>query len=852
MRRILLGALVLASGSPAFARMEEEPRSFSLSTADKQLENIQLKALPRVRRELLLAEDEAHGKNRLLPEPQRFAVAADVSYTLKNSGTWQNLPDGRLWRLRIHSPGALSHNLGITRFDLPEGAKLWLYDPGHSHVEGPYTYRNRSHHGSLWTPVIEGEDLVVELFLPRGGSTRPFLEITKVNQGYRGVFDHLQKAIPGAGTAGACEVNVVCPLGMPVWDDQIDAVGAYTVSGVATCTGTMLNNALVDFTPYFLSAEHCGVNSVNDSSVVVYWNYQSSTCTPTTAGSITDNQTGSTFLASYTPSDFLLLQLSSIPPSSYNVYYSGWDATGVAPPSTMAIHHPRLDVKKISESNTAPMSTFYGSSTPSVSGDHWRAVWSIGATEPGSSGSCLFSTATKRCIGQLHGGPSACGGASMWDYYGKFSVSFFGGGSSSNRLKDWLDPLNSGILAMDGDPHLTTLDAIDYDFQGAGEYVALRDSDGVEIQARMLPVSTAPTVTDPYDNLSTCVSVTTAVAAKVGPHRVTIQPNLSGFPDPSGLQVRINGSLISLGSSPVAVGSGGRVGKSGSTYEVNFPNGTALYVTPQYWSSQSKWYLNMDVFRPAASGGARPGSPGGGFKDVAGLLAPRAPGSWLPALPGGASLGAMPATLGQRYIDLYQNFGAAWRVGSASLFDYAPGNSTATFTIPSWPPDRAPCTVPDTPVARPMSAEQAAAACQKVEDQRLNGHCRFDVMATGEPGFADLFLATQRLHRGATFINVADPVNPSQPEEGVVFTATVSLRAGNREKPAVPAGTVEFFIDGKPASEPIALNGAGQASWEASGLHQGENKVSVRYTAAKESEFLDSVSFEEIHVVGEK
>ena len=41
-----------------------------------------------------------------------------VAFDLANSGTWQDLPDGRLWRLRIQSPGAVSHNLGITRFEL--------------------------------------------------------------------------------------------------------------------------------------------------------------------------------------------------------------------------------------------------------------------------------------------------------------------------------------------------------------------------------------------------------------------------------------------------------------------------------------------------------------------------------------------------------------------------------------------------------------------------------------------------------------------------------------------------------------------------------------------------------------
>ena len=34
---------------------------------------------------------------------------------------------------------------------------------------------------------------------------------------------------------------------------------------------------------------------------------------------------------------------------------------------------------------------------------------------------------------------------------------------------------------------------------------------------------------------------------------------------------------------------------SGGNLEVDFPDGKTLYVTPQWWASQSEWYLNVDV-----------------------------------------------------------------------------------------------------------------------------------------------------------------------------------------------------------------------------------------------------------------
>ena len=182
--KLFLAILVLVLATPGLAKMYQEPRSFSMK--DKSQEQVQRKVLPKVDNERLLAEDQARGKDPQRPGPLRFAVAVDVAFTLDNSGTWQTMDDGRVWRLRIHSPGAKSHNLGITRFDMPEGAKLWIYDPDQKHVEGPYTSRNRSRRGSLWTPIIKGDEIVVEVFVPVGVS-QPVVEIGKVNQGYRGL-----------------------------------------------------------------------------------------------------------------------------------------------------------------------------------------------------------------------------------------------------------------------------------------------------------------------------------------------------------------------------------------------------------------------------------------------------------------------------------------------------------------------------------------------------------------------------------------------------------------------------------------------------------------------------------------
>jgi len=73
--------------------------------------------------------------------------------------------------------------------------------------------------------------------------------------------------------------------------------------------------------------------------------------------------------------------------------------------------------------------------------------WDAGTTEPDSSGSPLFDQ-NHHVVGQLHGGYAACGNNSS-DWYGQFSVSWNGGGTSATRLRDWLDPGNTGVNSVD-------------------------------------------------------------------------------------------------------------------------------------------------------------------------------------------------------------------------------------------------------------------------------------------------------------------------------------------------------------------------------------------------------------------
>jgi Bacterial Ig-like domain (group 3) len=400
-----------------------------------------------------------------------------------------------------------------------------------------------------------------------------------------------------------------------------------------------------------------------------------------------------------------------------------------------------------------------------------------------------------------------------------------------------------GPTRIEGDPHITTADGTHYDFQGAGEFISLRDRDGAEIQTRQTPIATTALGTDGHDDLSTCVSLNTAVAARVGDHRVTYEPNLSGIPDPTGLQLRIDGVLTALGPFGINLGNSARVVQSltGGDLEIDFPDGKMLFVAPQFWTTYGKWYLNVDVSNTgliSTDGGALLG----------GIAGPIPDGSWIPALPSGASMGPMPAALPQRYSELYHKFADAWRVTKKdSLFDYAPGTSTDTFTDKAWPLEKAPCVVPEKRPVEPIGIEIAEAACRRVADPNRHSDCVFDVRTTGNPGFATTYLTTQRILKDSTSTRLVNDPEPSQLGESVTFTAFVS--ANGPEAVDHPSGTVQFAVDGISVDAPLTLDAKGRATWETTALKVGKHQVTATYAPAVDSVFLPSTSGAKIHVV---
>ena len=163
----------------------------------------------------------------------------------------------------------------------------------------------------------------------------------------------------------------------------------------------------------------------------------------------------------------------------------------------------------------------------------------------------------------------------------------------------WCNAAPDATSADAGDPHLITTNGIHYDFQSAGEFVALKNSDtGFELQTRQSPVQTSFTPpANPYTGLASCVSLNTAVAMRIGKHRVTYQPSPGTKGNPEQMQLRIDGRLVSPASSPFTLGAGNVVRSiaSGGGLNVTTADGTAVEVLPLFWASEGYWHLDVNV-----------------------------------------------------------------------------------------------------------------------------------------------------------------------------------------------------------------------------------------------------------------
>ena len=265
--------------------------------------------------------------------------------------------------------------------------------------------------------------------------------------------------------AADCHLDVTC---YPEWSSSASGVALIafeTSEGSYDCSGTLLNNRRQDLTPYFLTAAHCVQTEEAARSVTAFWSYQTQTCNgdlpdlrsvPQTEGAGLISTLGG---ADRPDGDMTLLQLEGDLPDA--IVFQGWDADPQPIGAQVTgIHHPGSDdwgvFKRIAFGQIIPESVF-----GTTDDTYFNVSYPVGQgyTEPGSSGSAIFSN-SETVVGALSGGDIvgyACPTEPVVDVFTHFSVFY-------PHIKPFIDstlPEISGGALPPGQPAAFRLGPVD-------------------------------------------------------------------------------------------------------------------------------------------------------------------------------------------------------------------------------------------------------------------------------------------------------------------------------------------------------------------------------------------------------
>jgi von Willebrand factor type D domain len=246
--------------------------------------------------------------------------------------------------------------------------------------------------------------------------------------------------------------------------------------------------------------------------------------------------------------------------------------------------------------------------------------------------------------------------------------------------------------SSNGDPPLLSFDGLPFDVISLGEFVLARDPAGdMEVQTRHVPLGFG--------------TGTTAVALGDGSHRVTL--TMQEFFAVGSPAVRVDGAVV---TDPEFLAGELRVTVGDEDSTVIWPDGSTAAL---HW--YLGWFVTVTV--PDERATRMEGLLGAADGDLRNDL----------RLPDGTTVDTNDAAADESPYSL------AWAVDDATtLFDYAPGESVATFRIPH------PSTEP------PALDEQSTDVCASALGAEATAHdvhsCAYDVSATGEDGFVDEYV----------------------------------------------------------------------------------------------------------------
>ena len=361
-------------------------------------------------------------------------VTAEVDINVNDGQTF--VENGlKVSRVGLRSENAKGISLFFDRYHLPEGAKLFVYNPAQTIVYGAFTSENNNKKKSLLVRPLYADSVVVEYQEPLDASFRADLHISLATH-------ELRKANVFM-SSNECTALVADRQGTEKYKQAVCLLFTVANGTAWWGSGALINNP--EHKPYVYTAGHNIKDAELATKTIFYFNYelpvQDNTFQPSTQLSIS----GSTLLSRDTDVDFALVELNKMPPADYRPYFAGWTRKINPTGPFMCIQHPYGDVKKVSFVNSITASYY---DKPSVTTYWYISRWDDGITQDGSSGSPLFD-ADGYIIGELTGGASFCD-TPYNDYYCQFHAAWNYYKDESKQLAHYLDPKGENLMSMEG------------------------------------------------------------------------------------------------------------------------------------------------------------------------------------------------------------------------------------------------------------------------------------------------------------------------------------------------------------------------------------------------------------------
>lgn len=377
----------------------------------------------------------AIGVVRKLEEGTPLPSGADLS--------WTAVGGGFAAQLALRSPDAGAMRLSLDLAGVPESMEMVFFgsdDPGR--LVGPVRVgeiKDRS--VAWWSPLTDGDTQTVEFFAPGAlGTGAMNLRVAGASHVFTTIASRFEKTTQDIGRSGSCNVDIQCSplLSQKAFLNVRNSVAQMLFTDVfqgftELCTGQLLNDT--DSTtqiPWFYSANHCFENdSLPDktaaqmqtvaSTLNTFWFFEAVSCGSRLTPPFSQLIDGATYIFNNPGADSLFLRLNGTPPAG--VFFAGWDANLVPVGSSIVvIHHPKGDLKKVSQGSvirySAPQPNIPGGASTTFS----EVQYVSGTTEGGSSGSGLytFDGSQYRLRGTLYGGSAACSAITDSDWYSQF------------------------------------------------------------------------------------------------------------------------------------------------------------------------------------------------------------------------------------------------------------------------------------------------------------------------------------------------------------------------------------------------------------------------------------------------